>query len=200
MAAITTVLAGIGLAGSALSAYQQMEAREDAAEAASRNFALNQQAAEEQATISRDIAAQQRARAVLEQRRADVSNVRSLRAAVRQARIARAAVVNTGANAGTSGSSGVLGGTGSIGAQLASNLGFFGQIENINSKVLATQEAESLGTVALGDVSRRVAVGEGQYRADVARADADAALGGSVKALGGTVFDAAGGFKTIFGA
>ena len=156
-------LAWAALAVTAVSAYQQHEAAGDAADAAN------------QASV-----AQQR-QAQLEQRRADIQNARQLRSAVRQARIARASVLNQGANAGTSFSSGVLGGVDSVTSQERSNTGFFNQLSDLQGQ---TTEAK---------------IAEGAAMADVSEAQADSNRAAAIGSLGGTIFSAAGGYKTIFG-
>ncbi len=133
-----------------------------------------------QKRASRQQADEARAQAALEQRKADILNTRQLRTALRQSRIARAQVENTGANAGTSSSSGVLGGVGSIDTQTNANVGFFGQMENLNSQITTSQQ-RSAGAAA-----------------DYGGAAGDAAIGGALAGLGNSVFGAAGGYKTIF--
>src|SRR5690349_10433438 len=70
----------------------------------------------------------QKDQAAFQKRIADVKNMRAQRDAIRQARIARAQVVNAGANSGTSTSSGVEGGASSVGSQLGGNLSYFGEV------------------------------------------------------------------------
>ena len=173
---IPVALAVGSLAVTAYSAYEQHEAKGDAADAAA-----------QQAQASRVAAGAQRERAELEARRADIANARQLRGAVRQARIAAATLRNQGANAGTSSSSGVLGGAGSVVSQGSANVGYFGQMTDINGQVLETQNTESNARIAGG-----VAAGAGY------QAEASANQWGAFANLGGTVFQGAGGFKTIF--
>lgn len=161
MPAVST-LAIIGLAVSAVGTFVQMDAAKDA-----------QDAQEQQA-------AAQREQAMLENRRADISNARQLRNAIRQARIARATILNTGANVGTMSSSGVLGGTASIDSQRNSNVGFFGAMDQLNDKVTNTQMAQADAQVQMGE------------------AQGQAAVGGALGTIGGGIFSGAGGFKTIF--
>lgn len=139
-----------------------------------------QKAAKNAAGAQRQSAAAQRDQAALEQRRADIQNARNLRAEIRQSRIAAASIRNQGANAGTFGSSGVLGGISSVGAQHASNVGNFNQNTEINSAVFGTQVQQANANLAFAD------------------AQADGAMWGAIGGLGGTVFQGAGGFKTIF--
>lgn len=116
----------------------------------------------------------------LERQKADIENIRQARAAVRQARIARATVINQGADTGTLGSSGVQGGASSVGAQLGANLDFFNEMHGLNDQIITTQAARGDAVIA------------------GAQAQADSAKAGAIGSLGGTVFGAAGGFKTIF--
>lgn len=143
----TIAIVGLGIAGA--SAYMQYEAAKDQASATRR-------AAE------------------AEQRRADIQNARAVRQSIRQARIARGTVVNTGANAGTSQSSGVLGGVASVGSQLNSNVDYLNQ-----STAVAKEYASA--------------------QADAGAAAGEAAQWGALGNLGGTIFSSAGGFQTIFG-
>ena len=164
LAAIPAVyFAAAGLAVAAYGAYTQYEAAGDAAHAAGQASAAQQRQAQ------------------LEQRRADIQNARQLRSAVRQARIARASVLNQGANAGTSFSSGVLGGVDSVTAQERSNVGFFNQMTELQ-----------------GDVTQ-AKIAEGTAMAGVSEAQADGNRAAAIGSLGGTIFSAAGGYKTIFG-
>lgn len=161
MAAVSTI-AIAGLAISAVGTLAQMDAARDQKKAGER------------------AAQAQREQAALENRRADIQNARQLRASIRQARIARAAMLNVGASVGTMGSSGVLGGTASIRAQQDANTGFFGQMEGINDAVTGTQVRQADAAVAAG------------------QAQGQAAVGGALGNVGGSIFSAAGGFKTIF--
>lgn len=176
MAAFTSILAWGALAATGVSAYQQYESGQDASEAAER-----------QAVAAQRMSKAQEERAALEARRADIQNARTVRSAIRQQRLVRAAVINTGANAGTSGSSGVIGGVGSLGSQLASNLGFFGQMGDINSQVLTTQRTEA---------GARTEAGYAQ--GEMYEAEASGRQWGAIGNLGGTIFSGAGGFRTIF--
>ena len=161
-----STLAIVGLAVGAVGTLAQIDAAQDAKKAQGR------------------MAQAQRDQAAVEARKADVMNVRTLRNAVRQARVARAAVINMGANAGTLGSSGVLGGTASIIAQRNANLGFFGQMDQLNDQVTETQ-------VRQADAS-----------ADLGGAQAQSAIGGALGVVGGTIFNSTSstknGWKTIF--
>lgn len=162
MAAFSTI-AIVGLGIMAASAYGQYEAGKDAADA------------------QRGMAASQQRQAEIAQRQADIQNARTQRAAIRQARIARATVLNTGASAGTMESSGVLGGVGSVTSQERSNLGFFNQIGQLQAQ---TTESKMV---------------EGQFAGDYATAQGRSAEWGALGSLGSTIFSAAGGYRTIFG-
>lgn len=142
-------------------------------------------ASRDAAKAQRQQAAAQRQQAELQRRAADVQNARQIRNAIKQARIARAAVINTGASAGTMGSSGVLGGAGSVQSLLASNIGYFNQLDDLNSGILDTQVAQANAIEAQG------------------QAYATSATWGALGQLGGTIFNATdesgNGWKTIFG-
>jgi hypothetical protein len=161
MPAVTTI-AMVGLAVAATGAYMQYEAGQDAKAANNR------------------MADAQRQQAQLAQRQADINNARQVRTAVRQARIAQAALVNQGATHGTMTSSGVQGGVASVIAQNSSNMDYYASMREINGGVTATQ-VEQAGA-----------------QADLGAAQATAATGGALGSLGGSIFNGAGGFKTIF--
>lgn len=163
MAAVSTI-AIVGLGVAATSAVMQYDAGKKAAAAGRRQ------------------AEEMQAQGRIAQRQADLQNARQIRSAVRQARIARASMVNTAANAGTISSSGVLGGTGSLDSQLQSNLSFFGQMRELNEDANESK------------------VRAGQAAGDAAVAQAESAQWGAIGSLGGTIFSGAGGFKTIFNA
>lgn len=109
-----------------------------------------------------------------EKRIADVKNLRSQREAIRAARVARAQVVNAGANSGTSGSSGVMGGASSVESQLGGNLSYFGEIGGLQDNVFDSQLS-------------------------AAGHEGNAAMGGALGQLGGSVFSAGGGWTTVMG-
>jgi hypothetical protein len=141
---------------------------------------MQYQSAQEQKGASKRQAEESRVQAGLEQKRADIQNTRQLRTALRQSRISRANVENAGANAGTSNSSGVLGGVASIGTQSAANVGFFGQMGELSSQITASNQRQ------------------GNAAADYGQAAGDAAIWGAFGSLGNSVFQGAGGYKTIF--
>lgn len=139
------------------------------------------QASQKQADIAQSQAREQRKAAELEKRRADIANTRSLRASIRQARLATGGLVNTAAQTGTAGSSSVQGGIASIGTQLGVNRGAFSQNESISEGQLET-------STAIADLS-----------AESGKAQALSAWGGLVRGVGGQAFSDLGGFKTLFG-
>jgi hypothetical protein len=145
-------------------------------------------AAQEAAGAQRDMANKQKQAAekqfAAQQKQAELENIRSTRAQIRQARAAQAQIVNLGATSGTSGSSGVQGGVASVGGQLAGNIGYMGQTAS-NQAVAGQAQLE------YGQAGYEGAV-------NVANAQAFGALGGAMSSIGGTVFQGAGGFKTVF--
>lgn len=111
-----------------------------------------------------------------ESKKAEIQNIRSVRQQIRQARIAQSSMTNVGAQTGGMGGSGLFGGVASVGSQLGSNLGYMSEIATANTQI---------GAAAL----------------DYSRATGDASIAGSqaqqwssVAGLGGTVFQALGGF------
>lgn len=132
-------------------------------------------------------AAAQRKQFEAEQRIADIKNARERANMARQARVARANSVSTGATTGTSTSSGVLGAVSSIGSQASANTGFFGAVGANQNDILDSQRAQ--GGFALE---------AGLAQGEITRANADANTGGAIFSLGSKVFDASGGFKSIF--
>lgn len=145
-------------------------------------------ALERQAQAFLDLSEAQKEEAELEQRRADIENARTTRTAIRQARIARAAVLNTAANSGTTGSSGALGGTGSIQSQLASNLGYFEGLLDLNQEVLETKKLQA-------DARARIGIEEGNVR----KAQGKSSIGGAIGSLGSSILGAGGGFGGLMG-
>ena len=164
MAAVSTIIAGVGLGLSAFSAIEQRSA------------------AKESAANQRAMAGEQRQQAELERRRADIQNTRQLRQAVRQSRVARATILNTGASVGTSQSSGVQGGAGSVQSQTSANQGYFSAMKDINEQVTSSQFTQASLFSQQGDIN-----------ADMAMAGALGGLGGTIfSGAGGfkTIFDA----------
>lgn len=176
MPALTTIaMVGLGVAG-----VSAMEQNRQARHAAS--------AAGEQSAALQDQAASQREQFALQQQQADIVNTRTVREAVRQARVARAAIINAGGNTGTLGSSGVQGGASSVNAQLSGNLNFFGTMAGLNRSITDTAIDQSVAAERAGVAGGKAAV-----------AQANSAAWGAYGNLGGTIFSGAGGFRTIFG-
>jgi len=102
MPALSTIIAGAGLA---LAAKGTMDANKAASQSAKA----------------------QRESAAFQQKQADLQNARQKRDAVREARMAYGTAQNTAANQGVSSSSGSQGGLSSIAAQAADNISFLDQ-------------------------------------------------------------------------
>ena len=102
------------------------------------------------------------------QQKAEVQNTRSLRQQIRQARAAQATMSNVAAQAGGVGGSAVAGGMSSIASQLGGNINYMSQVAEANTAY-------------------------GQAGVDVASAQADAAVWGSIGSFAGTIFNASGG-------
>ena len=117
----------------------------------------------------------------ISQQQAEIQNVRAVRQQLRQRYAAAAALTSRGAMTGTLGSSGVAGGLASLGAQQAANLGYM-------SDIATTQTAMGQQAAIIG-----------QAQADYGSAAGQAAQGAAFANLGGTIFQQAGGFKTVFG-
>ena len=115
------------------------------------------------------------------QQQAEIQNVRAVRQQLRQRYAAAAALTSRGAMTGTLGSSGVAGGLASLGAQQAANLGYM-------SDIAGTQAAMGQQAAIIG-----------QAQADYGIAAGQAAQGAAFANLGGTIFQAGGGSKTLFG-
>jgi hypothetical protein len=111
-----------------------------------------------------------------ESKKAEIQNLRSVRQQIRQARVAQSTMQNVGAQTGGMGSSGMAGGVASVGSQLGSNLGYMSQIASVNTQI---------GAAAM-DFSRSMG--------EASMASSRANEWSSVAGLGGTVFQAVGGF------
>ncbi|CAB4161325.1 hypothetical protein UFOVP729_44 [uncultured Caudovirales phage] len=107
-----------------------------------------------------------------EARKSEVQNIRSVRQQIREARLAQASMTNVAAQTGAMGSSALAGGVSSVGSQLAGNLNYMQQIAKENTAI-------------------------GAAAAEGAQAMSNAAVYGAVGQLGGTIFDAMGGFKAL---
>jgi len=88
----------------------------------------------------RKAASAQRQAATYQKQQQQLARSRARRDAIRQARLAHASSINSGANTGTIGSSGVQGGAGSILSQGASNVSFLDE-----SGRIADMASEQLG-------------------------------------------------------
>lgn len=108
------------------------------------NFIGGQQAAKEQRKQQR-----------LEQASNDIQRRREKIAAVRQAQISRATVIQEGANTGTSESSGVQGAVASLGSQEAANLNLINQLSSIEAGISKSRQKESSarGIQGLGNLA-----------------------------------------------
>lgn len=128
MAAISSILIGAAIAGTAVASLDSSNKARKATKEAAR----------------------------AEQRRAEVQNVRNVRQAIREARLSQGSLVNQGANAGTIGSTGVSGGLSSVSAQLGSNLNYLSSIAEENTNIFNASvkaahyqaNAQIFGTVA----------------------------------------------------
>lgn len=96
-----------------------------------------------QVYLGQQQAKEQRKQQRLEQAANDIQRRREKIAAVRQAQIARATVIQEGANTGTSESSGVQGAVASIGSQEAANLNLINQLSSIEAGISASRQKES---------------------------------------------------------
>jgi len=161
----------VGAVMSVAGFFNQQSARKDQEEAMRRQ----EQAANEAAAARRqELAAQKQ--------RADIENVRSVRAALRQQYAASAGIIARGATTGTSGSSGVAGGVSNIGSQLASNLSYM-------SNVADTQTA----SMAAAERSGQAQLAAGQANIAMSQASADYQSATQMMNIGGTIFSAGGG-------
>jgi hypothetical protein len=120
----------------------------------------------------------------IRQREADRQTQRARVKAIREARIRRGALSAYAGSTGTLGSSGALGAAGSISSQLTSGL--------------ASGAAERDSARELGDLN--VATGAALSRENINIASAKSSMNtwGAIGGFGSSIFDAGGGFKTIF--
>lgn len=88
----------------------------------------------------------------MQQRQADMEAQRKKLDQVRQARIARANILQTGENQGAGGSSAVVGGAQGVTAQAESGIQYIGDQQNINNAIAHSQavEANDAGIANLG--------------------------------------------------
>lgn len=135
----------------------------------------NQAQREGQRATERAQAASERQYAA-ESKKAEIQNLRSVRQQIRQARVAQSTMQNVGAQTGGMGSSGMAGGISSVGSQLGSNLGYMSEIASVNTQIggAAMDYSRSMGQASIAGSQAQ------QYS--------------NIAALGGTVFQALGGF------
>lgn len=110
-----------------------------------------------------------------QQRIADQKAARDRTRAVREARVKRAQLQVRAEGAGVAGASGAVAGEQSITSQLASNLGFSQQIQGLGQQATA-------------------------FNQQAASAQGQAATAGAIGGVAQSIFQTAGGFKTIFNA
>lgn len=77
--------------------------------------------------------------AAVQQRQADVANVRRIREAIRASNAAQGSAVNQAASGGVSGSSGAVGGIGSAGTRLSGELNYFSTMAGLGVESNALQ-------------------------------------------------------------
>lgn len=158
-------VAAIGLALSAVSTIQQMEASDEAAEAAGQQADLAKKAEEARARQSEMEAQRERIKQA------------------REARIRRAQVVSSTGNEGLGfgGTSGNVGAVSSLDSQFASNIGYINQREGFANEI-------SGYNIASADAG-----------SDLFSAQANAQRWQQIGNLGDSIFQAKGGWTTIFG-
>lgn len=162
MAISSTVMAAIGLAFSAFSAMKQADAQEEAQQAQRRSDDEQRKARDEQK-------AGQAAQAAAERRQQ-----------LREERIKRARLIQSGQNSGVAGSSGVAGAAGNLQTQLQTNIGFNqGQIQNASNISQFSQNSADFLSSANNSV-------------------AEANQWGQAASAGMNIFKATGGFQSIF--
>lgn len=122
MAAVTTIIAGVGAASAVGSAYAQ----------------------------SRQASSMRRANRA-QQRQADIANARERRAAIRAARVARASVESQAATTGIVGSSSVAGSVSNITSATNENLSFLDQNQQLMAKASAANR-QAASWAATGSV------------------------------------------------
>lgn len=142
---------------------------------------MQYQAQKKQAKAMKAQAAAQNRAIAAQQKQAEAQNARARRDAIRRARIQRAtALATAGAQGVEFGSSSVAGGVGAIGSNTAADIGLQSQLGALNAdRNVALQQAASYGASAAGYASK-------------------AASYGAISSFGGTVFQQAGGFGSIF--
>lgn len=143
MAAISTIIAAASLAIGAVSAYNQYQAGQDAADA--------QKKAQQAQSRSAQVAAQ-----------------RERLAAMREARIKRAQILSSAGVQGVGGS-GVSGATSSIGSQLGANIGYmnvqegFAQAASKANQQAANAMSSATNWQAIGGVAQNIFQSQGGF-------------------------------------
>lgn len=141
--------------------------------AAYASLAVSAASAYKQHESSQEAAREQKKAQKLSQKRADIKAARARYQAIREARIKRAEATVQAEAGGVMDSSGFAGGVGSARTQIAAGVG-----ESLQLQGLAGKESAAL-----------------QSAAD---AQSQAATWGAIGGVSGSIFDAAGGYKTIF--
>lgn len=106
-------------------------------------------------------------------KKSDIQHIRDVREQVRSQRANAAAIVNAGANSGTSTSSGALGGISGTQADLAGNIAFTNQMTELDNRI-------------------------GQLGVSAAKAQTQGTIFGAYGQVAGAAFTGMGGWKTIF--
>jgi hypothetical protein len=132
------------------------------------------------ASAQKDQGKEQEKQAAIQKRLEEIQNQRAARDLERKRRVAQGALNNAAANTGTQGSTGALGAGAAIVGQSDMNAGYL-----------------SATGAAQGDIadSARRSLGLSQ---DIASANRNAQVSGAVAGVANQVFDASGGYKTLF--
>lgn len=126
-----------------------------------------------------DAKEQSKTQFAVEQKKADIQNVRNVRQQIRQTRLAQSSMLNVGSQTGGTGGSGMAGGIASAGSQLGGNLSYMSQI--------ATQNT-AIGEAALGYSSAM---------ADASIFSSKAQDAATLASVGNTAFTTFGGPKAV---
>jgi len=205
---ISAVIAVVGLGLSAKGQRDNKKASKKSLNA-QREAQVAQQTANDAAYAQREKAnkIQQNALAEqnkLEKRKANVLAQRSRVQSIREARIKRGQLVQGAALSGTQGSSGEIGASSSISSQLTGNLAFGNTMTGIATEMgqnnLDTQGALGDVNLALSGISNTNSAAQASSQTAQAKASSDGATASAIGGLGSSIFNAAGGFKTIFSA
>jgi hypothetical protein len=135
------------------------------------------QAAQQGARAQQQAAQQQQIAFQADQRRAEVQNIRNVRAQIRAARLAAGSMTNIAAQTGGMGSSALAGGTASVGSQLSGNLSYMQDIARENTAISNAQIASA------------------GFQGQAAAAAGRAAIYGAVGDVAGTIFSTTGGSR-----